>query len=154
MTESDQNADFRRKPQIFADSPPLLEIPASGGRRRPQKTADFRRKPKTSAGNRRKPQIGLCHLRSVTFSSALLSEVALMWKSPDAAHFQGTSWKCALEPPEVEVLSCSRSSPCDAYVRSILKPLVRGVSHKSENSFIKCKFSSLNFVKEFRRFLG
>ena len=71
MTESTQNADFRRKPQIFADSPLLLEIEAFGGHRKPQKTADFRRKPKIFAENRRKPQIGLCHLRSVTFSSAL-----------------------------------------------------------------------------------
>ena len=72
MTESAQNADFRRKPQIFADSPLLLEIPAFGGRRKPQKTADSRRKPKILAEKRRKPQIGLRHLRSVTFSSALL----------------------------------------------------------------------------------
>ena len=53
MTERTQNADFRRKPQIFADSPFLLEIPAFGGRRKPQKTADFRRKPKIFA---EKPQ--------------------------------------------------------------------------------------------------
>ena len=53
MTERAQNADFRRKPQIFADSPLLLEIPAFGGRRKPQKTADFRRKPQILAGNRR-----------------------------------------------------------------------------------------------------
>ena len=72
MTENAQNADLRRKPQIFADSPLLLEIPAFGGRRKPQKTADFRRKPKIFAENRRKPQIGLCHLRCVTFSSAFL----------------------------------------------------------------------------------
>ena len=71
MTERAQNADFRRKPQIFADSPLLVEIPAFGGRRKPQKTADFRRKPKIFAGNRRKPQIGLRHLSCVTFSSAL-----------------------------------------------------------------------------------
>ena len=69
MTESTKNADFRRKPQIFADSPILLEIPAFGGRRKPQKTADFRRKPKIFAENRRKPQIGFRHLRCVTFSS-------------------------------------------------------------------------------------
>ena len=37
----------------FADSPFLLEIPAFGGRRFSQKTADFRRKPKIFAGNRR-----------------------------------------------------------------------------------------------------
>ena len=71
MTERAQNADFRRKPQIFADSPLLLEIPAFSGRRKPQETADFRRKPKIFAENRRKPQIGLRHLRCVSFSSAL-----------------------------------------------------------------------------------
>ena len=55
VSEKAQNADFRRKPQIFADSPLLLENQAFGlqGRRRPQKTADFRRKPKIFAGNRR-----------------------------------------------------------------------------------------------------
>ena len=58
-----KNADFRRFTL-------LLEIPAFGGRRKPQKTADFRRKPKIFAENRRKPQIGLRHLRCVTFSSA------------------------------------------------------------------------------------
>ena len=50
-------------------------------RRFSQKTADFRRftpspenssiEPKIFAENRRKPQIGLHHLSSVTFSSAL-----------------------------------------------------------------------------------
>ena len=39
------------------------------GRMKPQKTADFSW-PKIFAENRRKPQIELCHLRSVTFSSA------------------------------------------------------------------------------------
>ena len=71
MTENAQNAHFRRKPQIFADSRLLLEIEAFGGRRKPQKTADFRRKPKIFAENRRKPLIGHRHLRCVTFSSAL-----------------------------------------------------------------------------------
>ena len=70
MTERTQNADFRRKPQILADSPLLLKIQAFGGRRKPQKTADFRRKPQIFAEKRRKPQIGLRHLRCVTFSSA------------------------------------------------------------------------------------
>ena len=42
----------------------------------PQETADFRRKPKIFAESRRKPQIGFRHLRSVTFSSALLSKDA------------------------------------------------------------------------------
>ena len=73
MTENAQNADFRRKPQIFADSRLLLEIEAFGGRRKPQKTADFRRKPKIFAENRRKPLIGHRHLRCVTFSSALVT---------------------------------------------------------------------------------
>ena len=72
MTERAQNADFRRKPQIFADSPLLLEVRAFGGRRKPQKTTDFRRKPKIFAENRRKPQIRLRHLRSVTFCSSLV----------------------------------------------------------------------------------
>ena len=49
MTEKAQNADFRRKPQIFADSSLLLQIQAFGGRRKPQKTADFRRKPQETA---------------------------------------------------------------------------------------------------------
>ena len=62
MTEKAQKADFRRNPPIFTDSPLLLEIQAFGGRRKPQKTAD----------SRRKPQIGLRHLRCVTFSSALV----------------------------------------------------------------------------------
>ena len=63
VTGRAQNADFRRKPQILADSPLLLEIQAFGGCRKPQKTAD-------RAANHRKLQIGLRHLRSVTFSSA------------------------------------------------------------------------------------
>ena len=71
-----QNADFRRKPQIFADSPLLQEIEAFGGRRKPQKTADFLRKPKIFAENRRKPLIGLRHLRCVTFIiNSLLREI-------------------------------------------------------------------------------
>ena len=69
VTERTQNADFRRKPQVFcADSPVLLEITAFGGRRNrrcSQNTEDFFAE---NAGNRR---FGLCHLRSVTFSSAL-----------------------------------------------------------------------------------
>ena len=73
VTERAQKADFRRKPQIFAESPFILEIPAFGGRRKPQETADFRRKPEIFAENRRKPQIGRRHLRCVTCSSALHS---------------------------------------------------------------------------------
>ena len=39
MTERTHNADFRRKPLIFADSPFLLEIQAFGGHKKLQKTA-------------------------------------------------------------------------------------------------------------------
>ena len=49
MTEKAQNAGFAEKPQIFAESPLLVEIQAFGGRRKPQKTADFRRKPHKTA---------------------------------------------------------------------------------------------------------
>ena len=57
-----QTADFRRF---------LLEIPAFGGHKKTQKTTDFCRKPKIFAEKCRKTQIGLRHLRSVTFSLAL-----------------------------------------------------------------------------------
>ena len=69
---------YRESPkrQTFADSPLLLETQAFGGRRKRQKTADFRRKPKIFAENRRKAQIGLRHLRrSVTLSSALMMNI-------------------------------------------------------------------------------
>ena len=56
MTENAQNADFRRKPQIFADSPLLLEIQAFRGRRKPQETAGNRRFSQETADFRRKPQ--------------------------------------------------------------------------------------------------
>ena len=69
MAEKAQNADFRRKPQILADSALLLEIQEFG-----EETADFRRKPKIFAENRRKPQIGLRHLRCVTLRSALMKK--------------------------------------------------------------------------------
>ena len=52
VTENPQNADFRRKPQIFADSPLLLEIQAFGGRRKPQISAENRRFSGETAGNR------------------------------------------------------------------------------------------------------
>ena len=74
MTERAQNADFRRKPQIFADSPLLLKIQAFGGRRKPQKTAAFRRKPRRfsqkTAGNRR--------LGSVTLDASPLARPYLV----------------------------------------------------------------------------
>ena len=56
VTESTENADFRTKPQIFADSTLLLEIPAleraqetAENRRFSQKTEDFRRIPQETA---------------------------------------------------------------------------------------------------------
>ena len=72
MKERAQNADFRRKPQIFGENHPfswkLNHLEGAGNHRKPQ---IFARKPKIFAENRRKPQIGLHHLGSVTFSSAL-----------------------------------------------------------------------------------
>ena len=62
---SQKTADFRRF------TPFSWTFPAFGGRRKPQKAADFRRKVKICAENRKKPQIGLRHLRCVAFSSAL-----------------------------------------------------------------------------------
>ena len=75
MTERAQNADFRRKRETFADSPLLLEIPAFGGRRKPQKTADFRRKPQILAENRRFSQktAGNRRLGSVTLGASPLA---------------------------------------------------------------------------------
>ena len=52
VTESAQNADFRRKPQIFAGSPLLLGIQAFGGCRQPQIFADNRSLSQETAGNR------------------------------------------------------------------------------------------------------
>ena len=52
MTERERESPKRRfsqKPQIFADSPLLLEIQAFGGRRFSQETTDFRRKPQETA---------------------------------------------------------------------------------------------------------
>ena len=68
----------RRQPQIFADSPLLLETRAFGGRRKPQKTTDFRRKPKIFAENRR--------LGSVTLGASPLARPYLgarwYWNGP------------------------------------------------------------------------
>ena len=76
MTEKAQNADFRRK----------TPCPGNSSIWRAQETADFRRKPKIFAENRRKPQIGLRHLRCITFSSALLLPRNPTWES---SHFSG-----------------------------------------------------------------
>ena len=70
---------WQREPetQIFVENHRVSQIhPFSwnssiGEHSKPQKTADLRRKPKNLAENRRKPQIGLCHLRSITINSAL-----------------------------------------------------------------------------------
>ena len=94
---------FAENPQIFADSPPFLEIQAFGGRRKPQKTADFRRKPKIFAENRRKPQFGLRHLRCVTFSSALRRT------NQTQKHIFADSRRSFSASPE---LSAPRSQPC------------------------------------------
>ena len=66
--ERAQNAYFRRKPQIFTDSPLHLEIQAFGWRRKPQKTRRFHRNRRFSqktAGNRR--------LGPVTLGQSLLA---------------------------------------------------------------------------------
>ena len=69
------NADSRRFSLIFADSRLFPENEAFGKRRFSQKTADSRRKPQKPAGTRRKPQIGVCPLRFVPLSAALISEL-------------------------------------------------------------------------------
>ena len=58
---SQKTADFRR----------LSPSPGNTSIWRAQETADFRRKAQIFAENRMKPQIGLRHLRCVTFGSAL-----------------------------------------------------------------------------------
>ena len=73
VTERAQNADFRRKPQIFADSPLLLEIPAFGGRRKPQIFAGNRRFSQKTAGNRR--------LGSVTLGASPLAWPSMPFSS-------------------------------------------------------------------------
>ena len=59
MTGSAQNADFRRKPLIFADAPLHLEIQAFRGRRKPQICADSRRKPQEAEDFRRLGSVAL-----------------------------------------------------------------------------------------------
>ena len=80
MTERAQSADFRR----FTPAPGNSSI---GGRRKPQIVAE----------NRRKPQIGLRHLRCVTFSSALwfvtdlivgMEELELHYRCRGGSHFR------------------------------------------------------------------
>ena len=69
MTDGAQNADFCRKPLIFAaESPLTLEIQAFW---RVQETAE---NPQIFAESRRFSQIGVHHLRSVTSSAALLKK--------------------------------------------------------------------------------
>ena len=60
--------DRCRKPQIFADFTPS---PTNSSIWRAQETAENRRFSQETEDFRRKPQIGLRHLRCVTFSSAL-----------------------------------------------------------------------------------
>ena len=77
---SQKTADFRR----FTPSPGNSSI------WRAQETADFRREPQIFAENRRKLQIGLCHLRCVTFSLALRKALARFWK----VRFRTVSGSC------------------------------------------------------------
>ena len=67
-----QTEPKRRFSLIFADSRLSLENKAIEKRRFSQKTADFRRKPQKTAGTRRKLQIGVCPLRFVPLSAALV----------------------------------------------------------------------------------
>ena len=61
MTERGQNADFRRKPLTFADSPLLLELQAFPGSRKPQKTGHFAENRIFSQGDGRRPRIRKVH---------------------------------------------------------------------------------------------
>ena len=85
------------KKQIFAENRRFSQIhPFSSkfkhGRRKLQKTADFRRKPKIVAENRRKPLIGLCHPRCVTFSSALDLSIPVKSCFLSLLHWMGQSF--------------------------------------------------------------
>ena len=68
-----QTEPKRRFSLIFADSRLFIENKAFGKRIFSQKTTDFRRKLQKTAGTRRKPQIGVCPLRFVPLSAALIS---------------------------------------------------------------------------------
>ena len=99
MTQRAQNADFRRKPQIFADSPLLLEIQAFGGCRKPQILAENRRFSQKTAGN--------CRLGSVTLGASPLARPYYSYNWPlyyraysaIASRGQLELRKPALEPP-------------------------------------------------------
>ena len=71
MTERERESPKRRFSQRTADFRRFAPSPGNSSIWRAQETADLRGKPKTFAENRKKPQIGLRHLRCVTFSSAL-----------------------------------------------------------------------------------
>ena len=73
---SQKTADFRR----FTLSLKFQHLEGAGN-------ADVCRKPKIFAANRRKPQIGLRHLRSVTFSSAL----SFVFRQQNPGAFLGTT---------------------------------------------------------------
>ena len=97
MTKRERESPKRRFSQKTADfrgfTPEILEIPAFGGRRKPQKTGAFRREPKLFAESRRKPPIGLRHLRCVTFSSSYFFRL-----QPDGRNARGET---RLRGPEV-----------------------------------------------------
>ena len=95
MTERAQNADFRRKPQIFADSPLPLEIQASGGHRKPQILAENRRFSQKTAGNRRSG--------SVTLG---VSSLALPYLSLSRKEILLAAWMLAAKLPTIDLTCC------------------------------------------------
>ena len=112
MAERAQNADFCRKPQAFADSPLLLEILAFGGRRKPQKTVE----------NRRKPRLGVRHLRSGTFSSALYVCVCVCAFSSVVFFFRSHGCSFAVSAPLQQTSRAFRGSEKSPSERTISHP--------------------------------
>ena len=78
MTESPKHRFSQKTADFFRRFTPS---PGNSSIWKAQETADFRRKPKIFAENRRKPQIGLRHLRCITFSSSLLGAIVLQTDS-------------------------------------------------------------------------
>ena len=94
MTESPK----RRFSQRTADFRRFTPSPGNSSIWRAQETAENRRfsqKPQIVAENRRKPQIGLRHLRSVTFSSALPPFTAAQVSLPESTQTLAVIASCA-----------------------------------------------------------
>ena len=133
MTERAQTQIFADSPLIFADSPFLLEIQAFGGREpaenrgSSQKTADLRRKPMIFAEDCRKPQTGLRHLRSFTFSLALVSSVS-------ECHFQSVTFRWGISRAPG---SCLGTSPCTRAKATLVHR-----SHTQQNKVKQVSFIS------------